>query len=33
VIRDALVAGDAKSPVVLQFKQRVDALEATVNAH
>ena len=26
-IRDALVAGDSKSPVVLNFKRRVDALE------
>src|SRR5262249_32897497 len=26
-IRDALVAGDGKSPVVLNFKHRVDALE------
>jgi predicted Ser/Thr protein kinase len=26
-IRDALVAGDSKSPVVLSFKRRVDALE------
>jgi hypothetical protein len=28
-IRDALVAGDSKSPVVLSFKRRVDALEPT----
>jgi hypothetical protein len=31
-IRDALVAGDSKSPVVLNFKRRVDALEHTVNS-
>jgi predicted Ser/Thr protein kinase len=30
-IRDALVAGDSKSPVVLNFKRRVDALEHTLN--
>jgi hypothetical protein len=30
-IRDALVAGDSKSPVVLNFKRRVDALERTMN--
>ena len=30
-IRDALVAGDSKSPVVLNFKRRVDALEHTIN--
>jgi hypothetical protein len=29
-IRDALVAGDSKSPVVLNFKRRVDALEHTL---
>ena len=28
-VRDALVAGDSKSPVVLNFKRRVDALEDT----
>jgi hypothetical protein len=27
VIRDALIAGDSQSPVVLNFKRRVDALE------
>lgn len=30
-IRDALVAGDSKSPVVLNFKRRVNALENTMN--
>ena len=30
-IRDALVAGDSKSPVVLNFKRRVDALEHATN--
>jgi len=30
-IRDVLVAGDPKSPVVLNFKRRVDALEHTGN--
>ena len=30
-IRDALVAGDSKSPVVLNFKRRVNALERTMN--
>jgi hypothetical protein len=28
-IRDVLFAGDSKSPVVLNFKRRVDALEQT----
>jgi hypothetical protein len=31
-IRDTLVAGDPKGPVVLSFKQRVEALEKAVNA-
>ena len=30
VIRDTLVAGDSKSPVVLNFKRRIDALEHTL---
>lgn len=30
-IRDALVAGDSQSPVVLNLKRRVDALEHTRN--
>src|SRR6266851_1614257 len=30
-IRDALVAGDSQSPVALNFKRRVDALEHTLN--
>jgi len=31
-IRDALVARDSKSPVVLNFRRRVDVLEKTMNA-
>ncbi len=30
-IRDALIAGDARSPVVLNFRRRVDALETTLS--
>ena len=30
-IRDALVAGDSKSPAVVNFRQRVEALEKTLN--
>jgi hypothetical protein len=32
VIRDALVARDSKSPVVLAFRRRVDDLERTLGA-
>jgi predicted Ser/Thr protein kinase len=31
-IRDALVAGDSNSPVVLNFKRRIDGLEAALKA-
>ena len=31
-IRDALVAADSKSPAVLNFRRRVEALEKTLNA-
>jgi hypothetical protein len=31
-IRDVLVAGDSKSPAVVNFRRRVDALEKTMNA-
>lgn len=31
-IRDALVAGDSKSPAVVNFRRRVEALEGTLNA-
>ena len=31
-IRDLLVAGDAKSPAVVNFRRRVDALDTVLNA-
>ena len=31
-IRDALVAGDSKSPAVVNFRRRVEALDTTLNA-
>jgi hypothetical protein len=31
-IRDALVVGDSKSPAVVNFRRRVDALDKTLNA-